>query len=331
MTNGQNVARARHLEDVANASKRYILAEILDVTNAVASELENLGGANDFTGATSIAGGASGVSIDSGNAESTLPAELVAYYLPFESTTTADVCGNTWTATGNASLDSSVKKFGTSSVHLPSQAYLSATDILNLNADKWTFDACFFTSTENAAAFDLGGNGNNRFKGVRLADGLPFGNSTANDWNNAANNWAYRAPTNQWMHVAIVKDGSSLMFFKDDVKKHTYTLQTDIYDPGACGNGLREADVVLNIGRRSFMLTFATAESESILSGGIDMWQIVMLAATDPLGNSVTIAAFAEDGKRILRKTKLEETPPCLSVAIDDLLKWLADEQRNST
>ena len=68
------------------------------------------------------------------------------------------------------------------------------------------------------------------------------------------------------------------------------------------------------------------------------MWQIFMLAATDPFGNSVaiggdeiTIAAFAKDGKRIYRKIKLEETPPCLSVAIDDLLKWIADKQRNST
>ena len=48
-------------------------------------------------------------------------------------------------------------------------------------------------------------------------------------------------------------------------------------------------------------------------------------------GNEVTIAAFAGDGKRISRKIKLEETPPCLSVDIDDLLKWLADEQRDST
>ncbi len=68
------------------------------------------------------------------------------------------------------------------------------------------------------------------------------------------------------------------------------------------------------------------------------MWNVFMLAATDPLGNSVaiggnevTIAAFSKDGKRISRKIKLEETPPCLLVAIDDLLKWLADEQRNST
>ena len=63
------------------------------------------------------------------------------------------------------------------------------------------------------------------------------------------------------------------------------------------------------------------------------MWKVFMLAATDPFGNTVaiddnkvTIAAFAGDGKRISRKIKLEETPPCLSVAIDDLIKLLAKE-----
>ena len=59
MNNGQNVARARHLEDVANSVKRYTLREILDVTNAVAAELEAL--TVTFTGATSIAGGTSGL------------------------------------------------------------------------------------------------------------------------------------------------------------------------------------------------------------------------------------------------------------------------------
>ncbi|MBR1646037.1 MAG: hypothetical protein IJ685_04575 [Selenomonadaceae bacterium] len=58
MDNGQNLARARHLEDVANGAKRYVLAEILDVTNAVAAELQTI--TVDFTGATSIAGGLSG-------------------------------------------------------------------------------------------------------------------------------------------------------------------------------------------------------------------------------------------------------------------------------
>lgn len=54
MTNGQNAARARHLESVADATKRYILREILDVTQDVAADFV------PFTGATSIAGGASG-------------------------------------------------------------------------------------------------------------------------------------------------------------------------------------------------------------------------------------------------------------------------------
>ena len=63
MTNGQNVARSRHLEELARAAKRYTLREILDVTEAVAAELGSLSSPNydDFTGATSIAGGLSGL------------------------------------------------------------------------------------------------------------------------------------------------------------------------------------------------------------------------------------------------------------------------------
>ena len=63
MTNGQNVARSRHLEELARAAKRYTLREILDVTEAVATELGSLSSPNydDFTGATSIAGGLSGL------------------------------------------------------------------------------------------------------------------------------------------------------------------------------------------------------------------------------------------------------------------------------
>lgn len=63
MTNGQNVARSRHLEELARAAKRYTLQEILDVTEAIAAELGGLSSPTyeDFTGATSIAGGVSGL------------------------------------------------------------------------------------------------------------------------------------------------------------------------------------------------------------------------------------------------------------------------------
>lgn len=53
MTNGQNVVRSRHLEELANAAKRYTLQEIFDLTEAVAAELESIGG-------SSITGGVSG-------------------------------------------------------------------------------------------------------------------------------------------------------------------------------------------------------------------------------------------------------------------------------
>ena len=165
-------------------------------------------------------------------------------HLPFDSSATEDVCGNTWTATGNASLDSSVKKFGASSVHLPSQAYLSATDILNLNAEKWTFDAWLYLTSGESYRWVLGlGTISSGQAGIYCSPAAVY---IADD---SGSNWATNVPTatlgwdavNTWMHVAIVKDGSSLMFFKDGVKKFTYTLQTDIYDGGGfylgCTNG----------------------------------------------------------------------------------------------
>ena len=79
------------------------------------------------------------------------------------------------------------------------------------------------------------------------------------------------------------------------------------------------------------MSTFATAVSGAMSNGGIDMWNVVLLIATDQFGNSVTIdqdkiqlAAFTENGARVSRKILIDETPPCLSVAVDDLLKSLA-------
>ena len=82
-----------------------------------------------------------------------------------------------------------------------------------------------------------------------------------------------------------------------------------------------------------------TAVSAQTSNGGIDICgKLLFRPQLPPFGNSVavscddvTIAAFTEDGKRISRTIKLEETPPCLSVAIDDLLKLIADEQKIST
>ena len=296
MTNedGKNPVVARHLEALANAAKNYTLAEFANIS----------GGANDFTGATSIAGGLSGLvpapsigdenkflrgdgswaSISSGGGSSSgnvlgtvaatvdggLWYELVnnapvlklrsgnyeyafAYdsmkyagsntelvsYLPFENSATEDVCGNVWTATGNASLDSSVKKFGAASAHFPSGAYISATDVLHLSAEKWTFDAWLYLVSTSGAHGYFGLGATNTTTGIEvLASNVYIADNSGSNWatqvSTATLGWD---ATNTWMHVAIVKDGSSLMFFKDGVKKYTCTLQTDIYGTGAFSIG----------------------------------------------------------------------------------------------
>ena len=81
------------------------------------------------------------------------------------------------------------------------------------------------------------------------------------------------------------------------------------------------------------MLTFVTAVSAPISSGGIDMWDVNRLVATDKNGNYIVV----ESGKlivstltasgRVYRNFELKETPPCLSVAVDDLIKQLANKK----
>lgn len=148
MTNGQNVARSRHLEELANAAKRYTLREILDVTNAVATELENIsigGGGSSSTGiilptvANSVDGGfwldvsgdtpvpkffyggnvytLGGTSSSSGSETPSTPdySEYLIAYLPFDTSATEDTCGNTWTAYGSPTIQNGVLSLNGSS------------------------------------------------------------------------------------------------------------------------------------------------------------------------------------------------------------------------
>ena len=281
MTNGQNVARSRHLEELARAAKRYTLREILDVTEAVATELGGLSIASydDFTGATSVTGGLSGfvpapkagdngkflrgdgtwATIESGSSGGTvldtvpstvdgalwyevtdnIPALWVRYgnydygytgfnrqrftgtadehlvaYLPFDISPTFDACGNKWTATGNVSLDTTIKKFDSASVHLPSGAYLQANNVISLNADKWTFDCwCYAVNRTAGGVFCLGSLASK--KGITVeGESISVADATGTAWAYVT----YRstpAQLNQWTHLAVVRNGGDLYFFED--------------------------------------------------------------------------------------------------------------------
>ena len=68
------------------------------------------------------------------------------------------------------------------------------------------------------------------------------------------------------------------------------------------------------------------------------MWKIISLVAVeDETGGRVRIEdgrakiTVVTDSVAVFRRAKLPETPPCLSVAIDDLLKFLADDKKNKS
>ena len=63
------------------------------------------------------------------------------------------------------------------------------------------------------------------------------------------------------------------------------------------------------------------------------MWKVETMAAFDENGNYVTIldnkitvGVRTKKKNTLIRKFKVNETPPCLSVAVADLIKLLAKE-----
>ena len=66
------------------------------------------------------------------------------------------------------------------------------------------------------------------------------------------------------------------------------------------------------------------------------MWQVNKLVAIDQnnyivVENGKIVISTSMDSGRIYRNFELNETPPCLSVAVNDLIKLLTDEEQNST
>ena len=152
---------------------------------------------------------------------------LVAY-LPFDVSTTVDACGNEWTATGGVSLSTEIKKFGTASVYLPQNACLSAQNILDINAAKWTFDAWAYV-IKSGILFSIGATGIGDATGIRV-DGNNFIAPNSN------NDWAFiesiAISLNEWHHIAVVKNGSSLRLFIDGTLTKDKTLTTTMYGGG---------------------------------------------------------------------------------------------------
>lgn len=141
---------------------------------------------------------------------------LVAY-LPFDVSTTADACGNTWepyndSSTPVVNLDFDIKKFGQASLHPLSKSGIRTNLFFNPNADKWTVDAWFYHyNGQESFTFGFGNTINNQNTGFLLNYiGLSINGAQKST---ALNRDAF--PANEWAHVAVVKNGSNFLLFKN--------------------------------------------------------------------------------------------------------------------
>lgn len=80
IANGNDSARSKHLDALAAAAKRYVLEEILDVSEAVSAELENINGIEYIVGTQTASTGAwTGVTKDT----SLYAGKVIIYKLPY--------------------------------------------------------------------------------------------------------------------------------------------------------------------------------------------------------------------------------------------------------
>ena len=80
ITNGNDTAKSKHLDALAAAAKRYVLEEILDVSEAVAAEISNINGIEYIVGTQSASTGSwTGVTKDN----SLYAGKVILYKLPY--------------------------------------------------------------------------------------------------------------------------------------------------------------------------------------------------------------------------------------------------------
>lgn len=160
-------------------------------------------------------------------------ANLVSW-LPFDTSTTLDKLGNTWTATGNVSLSTEIAQFGRASVHLPSGAYLTASNIIDLNIDAWTFDAWIYrvSDTGDDGYFALSSGSSGRHGILTGYDGVWIAVPGGGSWQASNRNLLFPSTTAKWNHVAIVKDGMSLNFYENGNLVWTATITDSLDDNG---------------------------------------------------------------------------------------------------
>lgn len=205
-----------------------------------------------------------------------MDATNIKVYLPFDTSTTEDLCGNEWTVHGTPQIVDET-------VHLPSNAYLTADNIVDLSVDsRWTFHCrCRrLTSSGDKGFFGIGDGGSGQRGIIIGSDGIYIDVASGSGWQ--AKTTLLFPSTISWCHLAVVKDGGTIRFFENGQLVWTATITVK---PKSNGR--------LSLGGNSYGYTNDLYIDEVVFYDGVVLWTENF---TPPNDNDYTALKLAVSG-----------------------------------
>ncbi|MBR0062213.1 MAG: hypothetical protein IJP68_12130 [Selenomonadaceae bacterium] len=215
----KNAVVAKHLENLANAAKSYTLAALASVSGGGSSGatsgnvLSTVASTVDGSLWYEMLDGVPILKLRKGDYEYNFKHDIVTYrggnsilvaHLPFDSSATADSCGNTWTVTGTASISSAQSKFGRPSLYLDGSSYLVMDNGITLGGQDFTIDCwVYIISSSYGRVFEISVNETSGAGTtsciVEYPDGTHF-NTSLSGSGGSASGFSSR---NAWHHCAL--------------------------------------------------------------------------------------------------------------------------------
>jgi hypothetical protein len=198
-----------------------------------------------------------------------------------------DPVAGAYTFVGTAQLDTAQKKFGSASLLLDGNSdyvHLPTSADWDLGTGDFTFDAWIFRNTGTGGViignqwFTVGVNGNWSWNVNSFGD-MEFSPYDGNATTLGSANTGNVVPENQWVHVAVVRSGTTLYQFVNGVR---YTGVNSI------SASLGDTNPVIQIGNTSNGPWFNGYIDEVRISKGIARWTSNFTVPAYPYGQVVT-------------------------------------------
>ena len=150
--------------------------------------------------------------------------------LHFDTSTTADDCGITWTATGSPTLvDFDPVAVGTNSLYLNGSSYLQMSSGLTLKAsEQWFISFWIYKTSTGTCDTILGDSTTNYLYSLQVSDSSSKGNIGMRFNSSSYMISAGALPLNQWVHIFVENDGAgNVTIYVNGIKQVTKAVNRD--------------------------------------------------------------------------------------------------------